>query len=107
VVASVDRVGKILCFVLVCTGVNSKKDLWRLFVCVEDSYRERKESIRLRGEERTILRPRGRAEPAEVGVLHQKSTVKFKIFTMQVLSESQNPSNYDLLNNFFLQKGFE
>jgi hypothetical protein len=86
VVISVGHMGKSLRLVLVRTGVTPKKDLWK-HLCVEDSCGESKSQLDSKGRLRTILRPGGQAEPAEVGVLrHQKFRhyllgKHFKMFT--------------------------
>jgi hypothetical protein len=70
VVTSVGHVGKRFVPSACSQGVTPKKDLW-LYLCVKIPVGI-KESFRLKGRLRTILRLGGQAEPAEVGVLRQR-----------------------------------
>jgi hypothetical protein len=56
-------------------GITSGKHLWK-HVCVRDSCGESKSPSKSKGILRTILRPRGRAKPTEIEVLHQLSAIK-------------------------------
>jgi hypothetical protein len=58
--------------VLVHIGITSNKDLWK-HLCVGYSCGESKSQVDTRRIFRMILRPRGPAEPAEVGVLCHKN----------------------------------